>query len=400
MLVVIQMNARRVHLFLPVFSLLALVGAAGCSGVIQKSANPLSPTIAGPLDGVTFTAPVSVTPAQNAQIKYADQPVTFAFDSATSSSPRPFTMHLQVASDYEFSKVVFDRGGFEKPSDSSRISFRLPDRLAKGVYFWRVRAEDGANNSDWSAPASFEALEQIIIGIPTAQSPVNNDRVSSRNPTLTANNSAASGPHKAIQYQFQVSSNPEFTGVVADAVVGEGGGTSSYAVSTTLNYDTTYYWRVRASDGDVTSDWIPTAIFRTPVTPPVTPPPGGGGGGNAVTLCAGATTGPTIVACVAARYPERLVAGVSLSTRQANMSFLRDRIIEMGRCAGHDWAWNLKRGGPDISIDFITERVNGIVEGHDIAFDYDNTSTELQLYWGGGDFPFYGGYTNGFTCGG
>ena len=23
-----------------------------------------------------------------------------------------------------------------------------------------------------------------------------------------------------------------------------------------------------------------------------------------------------------------------------------------------------------------------------------------QLYWGGGDFPFYGGYTNSFTCGG
>jgi len=67
---------------------------------------------------------------------------------------------------------------------------------------------------------------------------------------------------------------------------------------------------------------------------------------------------------------------------------------------GLDLAWNLKRGGPEISIDFIAERVNGQVVGHDIAFDYDNTSTKLELYWGGGDFPFYGGYTNSYSCGG
>jgi len=105
------------------------------------------------------------------------------------------------------------------------------------------------------------------------------------------------------------------------------------------------------------------------------------------------------VACVVARYPERLAAGISLSQRQANMMFLRDRIIEMGRCAGHDWAWNLKRGGPEISIDFLVSRENGVVHGHDIGYDYDNTSNMLVLYWGGGEGPFYGGYTNSFSCG-
>ena len=50
--------------------------------------------------------------------------------------------------------------------------------------------------------------------------------------------------------------------------------------------------------------------------------------------------------------------------------------------------------------DFIAERVNGQIHGHDIAFDYDNTSTRLQLYWGDGEFPVYGAYTNSFSCGG
>lgn len=284
-----------------------LVAAVGCSDVIQKSANPLSPTIAGALDGVTFTAPVSVTPAQNAQIKYNDQPVTFAFDSATSTSPRPFTMHLQISKEYSFASITFDRGGFEKPATGSRISFRLPDRLPKGVYYWRVRAEDGANNSDWSAPASFEALEQVIIREPSPRSPMLNERVANRTPTLTANNSAASGPHKAIQYQFQLSSNISFTAVVADGIVGEGNGTSAYAISAAISYDAAYYWRVRASDGEVTSGWSDTAAFQAPATPPPTPTPpppasgggGGGGVGSGWESC-GSLTGnkPKLVECV------------------------------------------------------------------------------------------------------
>ena len=110
--------------------------------------------------------------------------------------------------------------------------------------------------------------------------------------------------------------------------------------------------------------------------------------------------GNFIVQCITAKYPDKLVAGVSLSQRQANMSFIRERMIEAARCAGLDVGWNLKRGGPDISIDFIAQRVNGGVDGIDIGFDYDNTSTVLRLAWGtGGVGPVYTPYTNSFSCG-
>jgi|tagenome__1003787_1003787.scaffolds.fasta_scaffold20829147_2 hypothetical protein len=102
--------------------------------------------------------------------------------------------------------------------------------------------------------------------------------------------------------------------------------------------------------------------------------------------------GPGVIAYVAAQYPERLVGGISADERIANMKFLRDRVIETGKCAGLDLGWNLKRGGPEVSIDFIAERVGGSVIGHDIAFDYDNTGHDLQLYWGGGDFPAFKEY--------
>jgi hypothetical protein len=110
------------------------------------------------------------------------------------------------------------------------------------------------------------------------------------------------------------------------------------------------------------------------------------------------TSGPDVIKYVAAKYPEKLAAGISREDRVRNMEFIRDRVIEVGRCGGLGLGWNLKRGGPEISIDFITERLaDGSVIGHDIAFDYDNASAPLRLYWGNGSHPYYKEYPH-FDC--
>ena len=93
------------------------------------------------------------------------------------------------------------------------------------------------------------------------------------------------------------------------------------------------------------------------------------------------STGPEILAFVVARYPERMVGGISLAERMDNMRFLRDRIIEAGLCGGVQLGWNLKRGGPEISNDFLAWRTGTGDVGVDIGFDYDNTSEPLRLQW-------------------
>ena len=93
------------------------------------------------------------------------------------------------------------------------------------------------------------------------------------------------------------------------------------------------------------------------------------------------STGPDIVADVAARYPERLAAGVSSDERIENMKFLRDRIIETGLCGGMQLGQNLKRGGPEISNDFLAWRRDEGDMGVDIGFSYDDTSQPLRLQW-------------------
>ena len=56
-------------------------------------------------------------------------------------------------------------------------------------------------------------------------------------------------------------------------------------------------------------------------------------------------------------------------------------MIEAGKCGGMDLGRNLKRGGPELSIDFLVWRTGGESLGIDIGFDYDNTSTPLVLTW-------------------
>jgi hypothetical protein len=135
-------------------------------------------------------------------------------------------------------------------------------------------------------------------------------------------------------------------------------------------------------DAETLGDWGPVQVFRTPnvvnVPPPPAPGPSPGGSGGS---CA-SNNGQAIVACISAKYADRLAAGVSHGQRVANMEFLRDRMIEAGKCGGMDLGWNLKRGGPDRSIDFLAWRRGDGEMGVDIGMDYDNTSTPLRLYWG------------------
>jgi hypothetical protein len=64
-----------------------------------------------------------------------------------------------------------------------------------------------------------------------------------------------------------------------------------------------------------------------------------------------------------------------------------------------NYGWNLKRGGPELSIDVIAwKRPDGNM-GVDIGLDYDNIGTVLKLVWGEVDlFASWTRYTHGFSC--
>jgi hypothetical protein len=361
----------------PLVVLAMLAAAAGCE--VDKSENPLSPSVAGPIAGVEITAPRPLEPAQGSKIKQTTQPIRLMVENASTSGVRPLSYTFELANDSGFQTKLFARSGVT-PGADGKTAVQL-DRLELGrAYFWRARAEDGANSGPYST-VQFEVLPQPQLDPPALISPVNNEKVSSLRPTLLMGAPSRNAAVGALIYDLQVSLDVAFSQVISIGRFNEQGGQSTFTPTNELPASRQYYWRVRAGDGETTSAWAATQTFTTPAGAPApspgpSPSPSPGGGS-----CA-SNNGPAIVSCIAAKYPDRLVGGISLAQRQENMAFLRDRIIDAGKCGGLNLGLNLKRGGPDISIDFLAWRRNDGDMGVDIGLDYDNTSVPLRLYWG------------------
>jgi hypothetical protein len=171
------------------------------------------------------------------------------------------------------------------------------DRLESGrSYVWRVRAEDGANSSNYSV-AGFELLPKPQLDPPPAIAPINNAQTASRSPQLVVGASARNAAVTDVAYEFQLASDPAFTVIVAAGVRNEENGSTSFGLGD-LAPSTTYYWRARAIDSEITSGWSTIQSFRTPggSSPGPGPSPGPAPGGP----CNG--DGQAIVECERAKY--------------------------------------------------------------------------------------------------
>src|SRR5581483_10470375 len=227
-----------------VASFVSIAALAACSA--QKSSNPLSPTVAGPLPGVKITTPNLVAPS-NARVTVDEQPVTLIFDNASSNGPRPLSYTVEVATDANFATKVFSRSGVAP--GSGRTSLRLPDKLAaERSYFWRARAEDGANTGDYSGAASFEVYTPKILREPIPQAPINNVTVDSLRPTFVIGNAFHSGPLGAISYVIEVSLDYGFSQTYTIGPIAEGPGQTTVQAPQNGAYGTYYFWRARAQD--------------------------------------------------------------------------------------------------------------------------------------------------------
>jgi len=233
-------------------------------------------------------------PAQGFKFKESEQPIRLVVQNATTNGVRALSYTFEVASDSGFATKVFSRSGVA-PGDG-KTSVQI-DRLEIGrAYYWRAWAEDGANTGAPGA-AGFEIYPKPAVTPPGPISPVNNEIVSSATPVIRASNASFVGPVGILGYEFQVASDQAFTKMVAGAIISEGSGQTTFN-STPLTAAATLYWRVRATDGETTSGWSVTQVFRTPAPPAPTPPsPAPPSGGPCVS-----SNPQTIIQCERAKY--------------------------------------------------------------------------------------------------
>ena len=250
----------------------AAVAATGCNA--SKSSNPLSPSVAGPIAGVSITTPKPLTPTVGAAIEVGAQPVTLTLENASTNGQRPLNYLFEVALDAEFATKVVSREGVA-PGDGT-TSFKLPEALAsERTYYWRARAQDGANTGAYSSGVHFSVFTPIVLQAPQLVSPVADTRIVGRTPTFRLTNAARSGPVGSIVYEFQVSANEAFNQLVATIEQGEQVSSTQAVYPGDLNYATRYYWRARAWEmtKNMPGPWSSTATFQTALAPAPTPEP-------------------------------------------------------------------------------------------------------------------------------
>ncbi len=139
------------------------------------------------------------------------------------------------------------------------VSTAIIGPLSTGTtYYWRVRATNGAGNSAYTAAWSFTTLGAPAV--PVHVSPANGATgLAAASVTLDWNDITV-----ATGYDWQYSTDPAFlTGVVSGSVV------SSTVTIGPLANGTTYYWRVRATNGAGNSAYTTAWSFTTLGAPAV-----------------------------------------------------------------------------------------------------------------------------------
>jgi hypothetical protein len=361
--------------------LLLSMGACAAS----KSANPLTPTVAGPIPGVAITAPTAIDP-NSTKVAVDKQPVTLSLGNASTSGPRPLSYVFEVATDSDFTNKVFMREGVA-PGDDGRTTLRLPDPLAAGrTYYWRGHAEDGANVGPFSPRANFDVFVPIVIDRPTPVTPVNDVRVDTLHPTFTFTNAPHSGPVGAITYVIEVSDSDSFANRLAIWTLAEQPNQTSLVAPQDAAYDHQFFWHVRAFDPTTTGPWSVTQVFRTPVPPPPPPvvvsspgPSPSGSGGHVGPGPLSEDRARQVVFATANEFPQLTRVFGSDGEALSAASELLERTIWHLHLAGYQ-AGRQRNPSGAISEDKVTIFIDGSWHIYDIfSLGYAGRATTVQF---------------------
>jgi hypothetical protein len=342
-----------------------LLVLAGCEA--SKSSNPLSPTVAGPIAGVDISQPKLLEPTQGFKFKESQQPIKLLIENAGTNGVRTLTYAFEVSSDADFNNKVYARNGVPQ-GEGGRTSVMI-ERLELGrPYYWRARAEDGANTGTY-ASASFELLPRPFLNPPPMRSPLGGVTTASRRPTFTVGRADRNAAVGAVIYEFQIATNPAFTASIGGTVE-DHGVDATFVSPVDLTANTVHYWRVMATDVETTSAWSPVESFRTPAAPAPGPSPGPapnpGGPCNF-------GSGEAIVQCERAKYP-------GFMDRGQIVDFLRNvaRSLNRNGIPGGPFGILRKEGGNQCggySCDIICSGQGTAQRQYDVLGDVDGSQS-------------------------
>lgn len=127
--------------------------------------------------------------------------------------------------------------------------------LSYGItYYWRVMASNASASGSWSGTRGFSTLIQAPSDAPVLLKP--DDKLDQSPTELTFD---WEDVLRAENYELELSTDPDFTNIYQkDTNI-----FSSYVYFSNLNFEETFYWRVRAKNYSGKGPWSDTRSFTT-----------------------------------------------------------------------------------------------------------------------------------------
>ena len=340
-------------------SLLLIAAVSSCG----DSSNPAAPSAAP----VTVEVPTALVPDGVVSLK-SDPPVlrspinntetldlTPVLETANSQlrlvSSANFTYEFEVyevQNDGTLTRVRNPKGVAQTPNTTSHTISGVLEQAT--TYRWRARAELGDEKGPWSDLAIFRT--PTLLGVPTPVSPINDVTTGTTQPAFVVQNGDVRADSGTVTYQFQLDASSFFPNPSMFSTPRLVGSLTTARIGHALATDTMFYWRVRATDGTLTSNWSATQSFRTPDelrTPD--PPPG-----QDLPL----PNQAALIRQLAAANPGALAN--SCIEEGGSWEFM-DLAVAALRATDTRWGYNCKKGVcHDISID-VVDYFYGIGDG-------------------------------------
>lgn len=211
--------------------------------------------------GATIIAARPASPANQATIRWTDQPITLSVTNGITTGSAPLTYTFQLAGDAAFASVIQQRENVAPGTGTTSVQL---DRLAGSrTYYWRVQANTSSGAGPYSQVRRLDVGPEVVLNTPVLASPINGAQAFSPL-SLSINNIGRSGPAGAITYRVEVAADSGFGNILfsTDSLEqgGAGGQTTVTASVSGLTNGSTYYWRARATDA---ANGISTAFAST-----------------------------------------------------------------------------------------------------------------------------------------
>jgi photosystem II stability/assembly factor-like uncharacterized protein len=199
---------------------------------------------------VTLTSPPDQAPGIGTIINYEVRDVSLDWKT------------LSGATDYEWQ--LNDDADFSSPVDggyTTASKARLPTLELATTYYWRVRATEPIL-SPWSDKWSFTTALGYASIAPELLNPEAGASGISLTPVFQWSDVAGADSYELIISTDASFENPTILKVGDYALPG-----TAWECNINLNYDTTYYWKVRAISSDTYSAWSAASAFTTESSP-------------------------------------------------------------------------------------------------------------------------------------